>query len=569
MTGTKQGITYFSDCKNISSITNPIIDNNVYMRLSGFLSNNWKQEDINFDTIGYGLYRDLSTKGTIWCNDASKLFTVNGTMNQGYIGITLSFPYAITNGVHELISDNKYFIFGTNVGIYDIKSPGFSLFLTKNGFEYTIMTSAGKFTMTDSSSNFAANEDIFIEFFWDKDHIYEIYDNCNVIVKVNGVAVIGGNASIHADSLVGYKFYCLDTPILSSTLKCTIKNLICYNTVPEYVDNLEYSSSSSSGEFSESSFSSKSSESLSSITNTERFWFSFASSSDGSKLVAGVIGGTIGEFNYNLFTSSDYGNNWIEHTSFSNKSWYSVASSSDGSKLAACDLNGYIYTSTDSGANWTEQTNSGERFWTGITSSSDGTKLAACGDGYIYTSIDSGVNWSQQVNSGINDWTGIASSSDGTKLSASAFNGYIYTSSDSGVNWTQQTNSGMRYFTSIASSFDGIYLATCVQNGYIYTSSNSGANWTQRTFSGSASWRSICSSSDGSKLAATTYDGFNGKIYTSSDYGANWTLRTSAGYRQWGKIACSYDGTRLVSGELHGYIYTSSDSGANWIERAF
>ena len=64
----------------------------------------------------------------------------------------------------------------------------------------------------------------------------------------------------------------------------------------------------------------------------------------------------------------------------------SIASSSDGKKLVAVNLNGYIYTSTDSGATWAEHTEAGKRRWLSITSSSDGTKLAAVVDkGYIYT----------------------------------------------------------------------------------------------------------------------------------------------------------------------------------------
>jgi len=110
------------------------------------------------------------------------------------------------------------------------------------------------------------------------------------------------------------------------------------------------------------------------------------------------------------------------------RSWISIASSSDGNKLAASVIGGYIYTSIDSGVNWTEQTGSGSRDWSYIASSSDGTKLAVgVLPGYIYTSSDSGVTWTEQTNAGSTYWYYIASSSDGSKLAATVNNGYIYT----------------------------------------------------------------------------------------------------------------------------------------------
>ncbi len=113
---------------------------------------------------------------------------------------------------------------------------------------------------------------------------------------------------------------------------------------------------------------------------------------------------------------------WTEREvqgTFGGSSWYSIASSSDGTKLAAVVMGGYIYTSTDGGATWTEQTSSGSRQWYSIASSSDGTKLAAVVvGGYIYTSIDGGATWTEQTSSGSRWWYSIASSSDGNKLVA-------------------------------------------------------------------------------------------------------------------------------------------------------
>jgi len=188
---------------------------------------------------------------------------------------------------------------------------------------------------------------------------------------------------------------------------------------------------------------------------TNRYWYSVASSADGTKLVAVVLGGQI-------YTSTDSGVSWTAREN--NRNWYSVASSSDGTKLVAVVVGGQIYTSTDSGLSWTaRETN---RNWYSVASSSDGTKLAAVVyNGQIYTSTDSGLSWTARENS--RNWLGVASSSDGTKLVAVESGGYIYTSTNSGVTWTARENG--RNWYSVASSSDGTKLVAVVVNGQIYT----------------------------------------------------------------------------------------------------
>ena len=276
-------------------------------------------------------------------------------------------------------------------------------------------------------------------------------------------------------------------------------------------------------------------------------WQAICSYSNGTNYIPCINGGNI------TFPVAA----WIQRAS--SQIWYSIASSSDGTKLAAGVRGGYIWTSIDSGVSWTQQTNSGSQIWCGIASSSDGTKLAAVGNGgYIYTSTDSGVSWTQRASS--QGWIGIASSSDGTKLAAVVNGGYIYTSTDSGVSWTQRASS--QNWLSIASSSNGTILAAVVQGGYIWTSTNSGVSWTQRA--SSQNWWSIASSSDGTKLAAVVYSGY---IWTSTDSGVTWIQKTSTSYN-WVGIASSSDGTKLAAVVYGGYIYTIaqkfSPSVANW-----
>ena len=107
------------------------------------------------------------------------------------------------------------------------------------------------------------------------------------------------------------------------------------------------------------------------------------------------------------------------------RAWHSVASSSDGSKLVAGVGGGQIYTSTDSGVTWTARDTG--RNWRSVASAADGSKLVAgVQGGQIYTSTDSGVTWTARDFN--RNWRSVASSADGSKLVAVANNGQIYTS---------------------------------------------------------------------------------------------------------------------------------------------
>ena len=188
------------------------------------------------------------------------------------------------------------------------------------------------------------------------------------------------------------------------------------------------------------------------------------------------------------------------------RNWYGVASSSDGTKLVATVIGGQIYTSTDSGATWTARDS--VRSWVGVASSSDGTKLVATvTGGQIYTSTDSGATWT--AHDSIRNWFGVASSSDGTKLVATVYGDQIYTSTDSGATWTARDS--VRNWEGVASSSDGTKLVAAVQGGPIYTSTDSGVTWTARD--SGRSWYGVASSSDGAKLVASVY---GGQIYTST-----------------------------------------------------
>lgn len=272
---------------------------------------------------------------------------------------------------------------------------------------------------------------------------------------------------------------------------------------------------------------------------SNRYWRSVASSSDGNKLVAIATFGQI-------YTSTDAGATWTAHDS--NRSWTSVASSSDGSKLVAGEAGGSIYTSTDSGITWTASTSAGTHNWQGVASSSDGSKLAAIADSaQIYTSSDFGATWTPHESN--RSWTSVASSSDGNTLAATAFNGQIYISTDAGTTWVPHESN--RQWRKVASSSDGAKLAAVVANGQIYTSTDTGVTWVAHE--SNRQWRSVASSSDGSKLVAVENGGL---VYTSSDSGATWMPHEVS--RSWFSVASSSDGSKLVAGVDGGQIFTSA-----------
>jgi hypothetical protein len=206
------------------------------------------------------------------------------------------------------------------------------------------------------------------------------------------------------------------------------------------------------------------------------YWRAVASSADGTKLVAVTYGGLNNDDRIGgIYTSTDSGMSWQKTAAPTLDpaipNWDSVASSSDGTKLVAgCIADypniGFISVSKDAGTTWTTHEGVGQCY--SLASSSDGTKLVAAAGGFgIYTSTDSGTNWtwtSAQMNF---SWVSVASSSDGTKLAAVSLAGYgIYTSTNAGSTWIQSTNI---IFGSVTSSADGAKLAAAVKNGGIYT----------------------------------------------------------------------------------------------------
>jgi len=229
------GTTYYSEFKELHSVNNPIVDNGSEMKYSGFFDVGWNEDTLNIEKMGYGLKKTPRNQSAIFCDDASKLFT----MSQGYLGMVLSFPSSIVNGVYTPLRNdtnelNEYILWGVNVGQYEIAQPGLYAALTPRGIEFTTKSSKGFHTMTDTSLNAESDEDIFIEFMWDSNNIDDYL--VRSIMKINGAVVAAGNQPIGEDFLSGLNFYALNTPFGYNNMECTIKKLVTYNEIPQDIE---------------------------------------------------------------------------------------------------------------------------------------------------------------------------------------------------------------------------------------------------------------------------------------------------------------------------------------------
>ena len=137
-------------------------------------------------------------------------------------------------------------------------------------------------------------------------------------------------------------------------------------------------------------------------------WSVITSSANGLDLFAAMGCGNVCKLG-DIQTSTNGGATWTarEMPLSTTAYWSSITSSSDGTRLTAGVNGGDLYTSTNGGATWTNDTtgtSASGLFWADVTSSSDGEKLAAStgafnfegwteGAGDIFTSSSGGATW--------------------------------------------------------------------------------------------------------------------------------------------------------------------------------
>ena len=219
-------------------------------------------------------------------------------------------------------------------------------------------------------------------------------------------------------------------------------------------------------------------------TSTEvKSWSSVSLSSTGEYQSAVVSG----DSSYGgIFTSSNYGVNWVERTVTEPRTWTSVSLSSDGkyqtalsSRVSSVEgiIGGTIFTSSNYGVNWVERTSTGVKSWYSVSLSSTGEyQTAVVIGGKIHTSSNYGANW-KEINYLENEyWQSVSVSSTGKyQIAVRRYRAYTDISSDYGENWVQKTVSGTivgdNWF-SISLSRDGMYITAVKNFGSIHTSKN-------------------------------------------------------------------------------------------------
>jgi hypothetical protein len=235
--------------------------------------------------------------------------------------------------------------------------------------------------------------------------------------------------------------------------------------------------------------------------------------------------------------------------------WYSIASSADGSRLFATEYYGDIYSSTNGGQRWNPTGAPGDRAWVAIASSADGATLIAAAQphtgpaGAVFVSHDLGATWAQAVLPAY-FWGLVASSADGHRLVTVGstaqltwpYTNVIYVSSDSGGSWAL-SDAPNEFWNGVASSADGLRLAVTGSNG-TWTSTNGGLNWNPTTtpFGG----LSVAVSGDGTTLIVLNH----GSVAVSHDWGADWITNSTMPnptYQGTPKVASSVDGTLLAA----------------------
>jgi photosystem II stability/assembly factor-like uncharacterized protein len=333
-------------------------------------------------------------------------------------------------------------------------------------------------------------------------------------------------------------------------------------------------------------------------------WSNFATSADGSKMIA--IGNTGESAGYpkQIYVSADQGLNWTL-TDLEPTYWRFVSSDSSGNNLLVTGLGTQIFTSHDAGLTWNTISIGlvpASYYWYDVEASSDGKYMYANRDNSaLFKSSDYGATWSNTNAPGFypDGNSSIATSSNGaTVITTSNFDYYgcfylqdnskcsarLLKSNDYGQNWTSVDIPGVVYYTSLSISNDGqtqvanagLYnFDTEVAQYKIYVSRDSGQTWIERFEQSqedmnTAELYNISISGDGQKMIVSTSGNY---YYISTDYGVEWerlVLPEALGYFQTyykNNFAITSDGSKIYALTYNG-LFLSQDMGLTWSENS-
>ena len=148
-------VTYFSEFKTLKDVSSPITNNDVGMKYRGGFIPSWIDENVDFDNPSYGLKKTRESRGLIYCDDASKLFS----MSEGQVDISFSLERDIVNGVLSgMQPEDSYVLWGVNVGQTGCVIPSINVTASSEGIKFTIWSSSVKFSIVDTVSNISKRE---------------------------------------------------------------------------------------------------------------------------------------------------------------------------------------------------------------------------------------------------------------------------------------------------------------------------------------------------------------------------------------------------------------------------
>lgn len=199
----------------------------------------------------------------------------------------------------------------------------------------------------------------------------------------------------------------------------------------------------------------------------QRDWEAITISDDG-KNIAAVVG-----YDKSVYLSKDGGQTW-EAKTLEQTSWWGIDSSPDGKYLAVSNSKN-IWTSSDYGENWSTTSKPAEvTVWGGVSISDNGQVIGAVYSGRIYTSKDAGQTWTKSSEIVVNSKY-VDVSNDGIRIISSDGGNYFnYISNDSGQTWEKMSyNPNIQSY--IASSNDGLKLMSI--GNEIFISDDAGIFW--------------------------------------------------------------------------------------------
>jgi hypothetical protein len=333
------------------------------------------------------------------------------------------------------------------------------------------------------------------------------------------------------------------------------------------------------------------------LSSTTNKWTSISTNNNGNILIAGVMNGSIFEYNNILSIISGtinkewksvslssniingkilfsavssgsgdnslirlFGNNKLTLVENANKNYTDISCSNIGSNVLVSIKGDKIYQSNDFGGQFNIINTSPNINWQSIEISKNSNQFIGISYGnIIYTSNDYGITYSNNIT--IGNSKSVAISGDGLSQYVVNINGDLMRKY-SGAFITSNVIE-RREWKTCDISYDGSQIVAMIDNinsqDQIYTANNNTFTFLPKVTDKNRKWTSISSNSAGSMLIACEESGY---IYISTNLGLSW--KYTHFISNWIKVKFNPTGTVMYALEKNGYIWNSTDMGINW-----